>query len=285
MGEVELDSTTFASADGVYNDFKESINAAIGDICQDEDNEWPFNWLNTTFVTTIGTNVYNKASGALNLDWDSFRIKRNPLSIYTLTQTAGVATATVLAGHQLITGDQIRLLGANQTEYVGLFGVTVTSSTQFTFSVDSAATSPATGTIILYPPYETKKLLLIDYDAYREEGYEEQDDNMITEGQYSIPCRVVRKTDNNFILSPRPNRIYTISYDYFTMPEDLVAYNDVPIIPEEWKETIIKGAIYNAYMFRDNVEEAALAKDNYDKAVNSMRRILIPQQSFMRVVD
>lgn len=285
MGEVELDDTNFASADGVYSDFKASVNAAIGDICQDQDNEWPFNWVNTTFVTTIGTNEYNKASGAVNLDWDSFKIKRAPLSIYTLTQTSGTATATVLAGHQLITGDYVYIYGANQSEYVGNFVVTVVSDTVFTFSVSSSAVSPATGTMYVVPPYSTRHLKKIDYDAYREEGWEEQDDNMLAEGQYNVPRRVVRKPDNNFIISPKPNRKYTISYDYFTMPTDLTAYSDVPIIPEDWKETIVKKAIVHAYMFRDNVEEADAADKAYESDMRSMRRILIEQPSFMRVVD
>jgi len=37
--------------------------------------------------------------------------------------------------------------GANETEYNGIVQVTVTSTTVFTYTVDSGATSPATGTI------------------------------------------------------------------------------------------------------------------------------------------
>lgn len=285
MNEVELTSTNFASANGVYADFKSAINAAIGDICQQQDNEWGFNWVSTTFPTVIGTNEYTKHASALNIDWDSFRIKRQPIVITTLTQAGGVATADVSTGHQLITGDNVRIYGANETGYTGNFGVTVVSPTSFTFNVPTSTVTPATGTILLAPPYSTKKLLHIDIDAYREEGWEETDDNMLETGQFSVPNKVVRKIDNNFILTPKPDRIYTIMYEYFTMPSDLVDYNDVPTIPEDWKETIIKGAIYHCYLFRDNLEEAAKAQGDFDKDVVSMRRILIPIPSFMRVVN
>ncbi len=285
LNEVELDSSTFADANGVYADFKAAVNAAIGDICQIQDNQWPFNWVNTTFTTTIGVNEYNNHANALNVEWESFKIKRQPLTVASITQTAGTAIATVSAGHQLITGDTVYISGANQSDYVGNFNVVVTSSTQFTFSVSSSATSPATGTIILYPPYPTKKLTLIDYDAYGEEGWEEYDDNMIQTGQYNVPKLVVRKLDNNFIISPKPDRIYTVSYGYFTSPDDLVLYNDVPVIPETWKETIVKVAIYQAYMFRDNLEEAVKAEKDFTDDIVSMRRILIPQQTFMRAID
>lgn len=285
MGEVELDLTNFAASDGVYNDFKESINAAIKDIYQEEDMEWPFAWVNTTFTTTIGQNEYNKHANALAVDWDSFRILKTQLSIYTITQTAGIATATVLAGHQLITGDFVCIGGATETDYVGNFTVTVTSPTQFTFPVASTASSPATGTPYVYMPYPLQKLTQIDYDAYREERFEREDAEMLHTGQYTVPRRVVRKTDNNIILSGKPDRIYTISYNYFQIENDLVNYNDAPNIPEAFKQTIVDGGIYYAYMFRDNLEEAAETKDKFTKGVNRMRRILIPQQYYMRIVD
>lgn len=285
MGEVELYAIDVPTAQGVYADFKSAINAAIGDICQQQDNEWPFNWVSQTDYTTIGINEYTKPVAAVNIDWDSFRIKRQPVGITSITQVGGLATATVSGGHLLITGDNVRIYGANQADYVGNFTVTVTSSTTFTFSVSASAVTPATGTLYLIPPFATKKLTQIDYDAYREEGWEERDDNMLGTDQFGVPDKVVRKPDNNFIISPRPNRIYPINYNYYTMPSDLVLYSDVPVIPEEWKETIVKGAIYHCYLFRDNIEEAAKAQDDFNKDVVSMRRILIPIPSFMRVTN
>jgi len=285
FNEVELDATNFSNAVGVYADFKASINAAIKDIYKTQDVEWPFAWSNTTTTTTIGTNEYTAAAAALAIDWDSFRIKKLPLAVYTLTQTGGTATATVLAGHQLVTGDTVYITGADQSDYVGSFNVTVTSSTQFTFTVSSSAVTPATGTIIMYPPYETKKLRQIDYDAYREEGWEERDDSMIRSTDYNCPQLLVRKPDNNFIISPKPDRIYTLSYDYFSIEDDLVDYTDEPVVPEQFKEAIVKGGVYWAYMFRDNIEEASIARDDFRADVNNMRRILIPQPYFMRVVN
>lgn len=283
LNEVELTSSTFANATGVYADFKESVNAAIADIVQQEDNNWPFLWATTNFSTVIGTNTYTPTAAALSFNWDSFRVKRTPITINTLTQAAGVATATVSAGHQLQTGDTTYISGATQTGYVGNFTVTVTSPTVFTFTVASTTVSPATGSPILYPIYNTRKLVPIDYDAYIEEEHEARDDNMIAVGDYGCPNTIVRTTNNSFIISPKPDRIYTIQYDYFTTPSDLALYGDVPVIPQIWAETIVKGAIYYAYMFRDNIEEAQLAYTQYTNDVNSMRRILIPQPYFMRV--
>lgn len=71
------------------------------------------------------------------------------VSVSTLTQSAGLATCTTGSAHGYSTGDWVYVRGANQTEYNGVVQITVTSTTVFTFSVDSGATSPATGTIIV----------------------------------------------------------------------------------------------------------------------------------------
>ena len=283
LNEVELTSSNFPSAIGVYADFKNAINASILNIYQEEDNEWPFGWNETTFTTTVGQSAYSKDTDALSLDWDSFYIKRAPLSVYTLTQTAGTATCTILAGHQLQDGDSVYIAGANEDDYNGTVNVTVVSSTVFTYTVDSAATSPATGTILVYPPYATKYLTWIDWDTYRKEGRLVQDTEMYRANQGATPEVVVRKPDNNFILSPKPNRIFTVSYEFYEMPSDLTNYNDVPSIPEEFKEVIIDGAIIAGYLFRDNIEETDKAENRYSDGINKMRRILIPQSYYMRV--
>ena len=67
LNEVPLTSSNFATADGVYSDFKNAINLAIQDICTQQDIEWPFLWQETTFTTTIGTHEYNKHASATDL--------------------------------------------------------------------------------------------------------------------------------------------------------------------------------------------------------------------------
>jgi hypothetical protein len=65
-----------------------------------------------------------------------------------LVQSSGTATATSTTAHGFSRGYNVTIAGADQTEYNGSFEIlTVPSTTTFTFSVDSTATSPATGTI------------------------------------------------------------------------------------------------------------------------------------------
>lgn len=282
LNEVELTSTTFSSAVGVYQDFKESVNAAISDIYQQELNAWPFSYVNTTFNTVIGQGAYNPVGAATVVDWDSFYIKKQPRTPSSITNTGTTATVTDV-GHPHQTGDTIYITGATQTGYNGYLTVTVLSSSQFTYTVPAGTVTPATGTIFIYPQYTTAQLTQIDYDTYLKEGYLLADGECIQIGQYSKPVVIVRKPDNTFILSGVPDRIYTISYDYSISESDLNLYSDVPLVPEAFKQTIVDGAMYHAYMFRDNEQEAADAAAKFKNGVDQMRRLLIPQQYYMRV--
>jgi type IV pilus assembly protein PilY1 len=73
-------------------------------------------------------------------------------SVSGLTRSGTTATATTSAAHGFTTGQSVTISGADQTEYNGLFTATVTSTTQFTFTVVEGPTSPAAGTISLSRP-------------------------------------------------------------------------------------------------------------------------------------
>jgi hypothetical protein len=71
----------------------------------------------------------------------------------SLTQAAGTATCTTSAVHGLATNDFVVIRGAGVEDYNKTAQITVTSTTVFTYSVDSGATSPAGGTpVVSYAP-------------------------------------------------------------------------------------------------------------------------------------
>lgn len=63
-----------------------------------------------------------------------------------VTSSGTTATATVPLGHGLSTGDRVTISGLTPGGYNGTFAVNVTSPTQFTYTVASGLTTPATGT-------------------------------------------------------------------------------------------------------------------------------------------
>ena len=66
-----------------------------------------------------------------------------------------------------------------------------------------------------------------------------------------------------------PDKAYTITYEYFNFPVDLTLYTDAPAIPERFKFVITDGAMYHAYMFRDNMEMGQIAFKKLNSFIGS----------------
>lgn len=282
FNEVNLTSSTFASATGFHADAKDSINQAILDIYTFEDTEWPFAWNSTTFNTVTGTFEYNYDTAFSKLDWDSFRITRQNATASVLSQVSGTATFVASAAHNFLTGDSVTITGATPDGYNATATITVTNSTTFTYSVSSSLSASASGTITAKSnSVGEKRLKFKDLESYRKEDYAEDDANSNVTG-YARPDYVVRKQDNNFIISPVSDRVYTIKYEGFYLPSSLVTYSETSSIPTPFDQVIVDKALHYAYMFRDNLEEAALVHSRYEDNVRKMRRILIPQWEYLR---
>jgi hypothetical protein len=83
------------------------------------------------------------------------------ISVSTLTSSGTTATCTTTTVHGLSNNEFVVIAGAVETAYNGTFKVTVTSTTQFTYTLASTTTSPATGTITA-----TKNNIIIRYYFY-----------------------------------------------------------------------------------------------------------------------
>jgi hypothetical protein len=64
----------------------------------------------------------------------------------TITRTGSTATVAHTA-HGLTTGHKVRIKGANEQEYNGIYTITVTNVNEYTYTVSGSPATPATGTI------------------------------------------------------------------------------------------------------------------------------------------
>lgn len=91
-----------------------------------------------------------------------------------LTRAGGTVTATV-AAHGLTTGDYVQISGAN-TGYNGVWQVTVTAPTTFTYTITGTPTTPATGTILCTPKTftfaDTYDAVFLGADLYTNQSQE-----------------------------------------------------------------------------------------------------------------
>ena len=76
LNEVALTTSNFASTTGYYSFVKDSVNAAIRHINQEEF-EWPWNHVEEELVLTAGSSRYPYPADAKTINMDSFRIKQD----------------------------------------------------------------------------------------------------------------------------------------------------------------------------------------------------------------
>jgi hypothetical protein len=98
-----------------------------------------------------------------------------------------------------------------------------------------------------------------------------------------VPRYVAKTQSNEFVIAPKPDKEYTLELEYFMHPADLVLFDDVPTIPEQFKHVIIDGAMYHAYMFRDNAQSAQLSEQKFNDGIKSLRSLLV--NNYVHVYD
>ena len=74
-------------------------------------------------------------------------LRNLPLTVSSITRSGSTATVTTGSNHLLVTGNQVSITGAVETDYNITATITVTGATTFTYTVANAPSTPATGTL------------------------------------------------------------------------------------------------------------------------------------------
>lgn len=143
--------------------------------------------------------------------------------------------------------------------------------------------------IVTNPKQQPLKMVFISYQQWQD-MYKPLDANIIanyvlgsTSNQNGAPERVFPYQDKlHFGVSTVPDTAYTLYYEYWFKPTDLVAATDTMIIPDMFSKVVIDGATYYSYMFRDNVEEAGPVETKFKEGIGQMRTRLINKMDYMR---
>lgn len=127
---------------------------------------------------------------------------------------------------------------------------------------------------------DTVKLRVLTYEEYLEKFVDQEYAN--DTGKLSIPQYVFRGPGLEFGVVPAPKEDYELVYEYYRSTIDLNLYSDVPSIPEMYRSTIVDGAMYHAYMFRGNTQDATVAKDKFQTGIKHMRIMLTNSYEYVR---
>lgn len=99
---------------------------------------------NTTFTGSNGIQYATTNAG---------NVEVRGQAILTLSRIGNTVTATTAEPHNLATGQETTIAGANETEYNGTFSVTVAAPDQFQYVISTTPTTPATGSPTLSSTY------------------------------------------------------------------------------------------------------------------------------------
>jgi hypothetical protein len=127
---------------------------------------------------------------------------------------------------------------------------------------------------------DTIKLAVLAYEDYLE-NYVDQEYSSDT-SKRAVPQYVFRAPSLEYGLVPAPDQAYTAVYEYYRNTVALNDAQDVPAIPEMFRNVINEGTMYYCYMFRSNEQSAALADARFKAGIKSMRTLLINRYDYVR---
>tara|TARA_R100001244_G_scaffold130838_1_gene103361 strand:+ start:547 stop:1314 length:768 start_codon:yes stop_codon:yes gene_type:complete len=128
-------------------------------------------------------------------------------------------------------------------------------------------------------PYVSKGLKFItltDWTRYLRDS--ENADDADTQN-YGEPKYVIRSPDNRkFGLSPIPDKVYNVHFYAYSAPTALSAHGDAIAMPDQYASVIIAKTRYYVHQFKESLQQASFALDDYKKGMKRMKSNLINPQ-------
>jgi hypothetical protein len=121
-----------------------------------------------------------------------------------------------------------------------------------------------------------KFLSLTDWRRYLRDS--ENADDADTQ-VYGEPRYVIRSPDHRkFGLSPIPDKVYNVHFYAYTIPTVLSAHGDTLVLPDQYAPILQARTRYYVHQFKESLQQAAFALDDYKKGMKYMKSNLINPQ-------
>lgn len=127
---------------------------------------------------------------------------------------------------------------------------------------------------------ETRHLTIINYEEYLHK-YSDAEYNTTDTGIRTMPRYVFITPDREYGVYPAPDEAYLLVYEYYSIPSDLSAYDDVPSIPEQFRYTIGDGADYYLAFFNGDYEKADRIWNKFNENIKDMRSIYVNRYEYL----
>lgn len=127
---------------------------------------------------------------------------------------------------------------------------------------------------------ETVKLQSLSYEEWLDK-YADSEYNSSTDNR-GVPRYVVRTLSRELIFYPAPDKAYEVVYEYFRTGYELEKATDVPSLPEQYRYTIVDGAMYYVYQFRGDMQAAQLSLQKFEQGIKQLRSLHINRTDYLR---
>ena len=277
LNEVQLTTSSFATARGIQVQAKNAVNEAVRYINQREFN-YPFNHSTETKTLTAGVVRYSIPTSAKTVDYHTFRlIKDSDLgnSGYRLPQLDYNEYINAVSDQE----DEIKSTTLDGALTDSATTITVASTTDF----DSSGTLFVGNEQITYTG--TTSTTFTGATRGVNSTTAAAHDSGTTVAQFDrggVPEHVVRTPDNNYLLYPFPNKSYSIKFDYFTFPSDMSALTDTTSIPERFDAVIVDGATAFVYQYRGETSQYQLNFQRFEQGIKNMQTLLVNKFQYVR---
>ena len=278
LNEVELTSATFTSGRGIQTQVKNAINEAVRYINQREHN-YPFNHSTKTQTLTAGVVRYSIPTTAKVVDYNTFRIVKDSDLAVSGGQLS-ILNYNDYIGRSVEQEDEISTTTTSTTHTDSVTTITVTSTTGF----DSAGTLFIGNEQISYTAIGSSTTFT-GCTRGANSTTAASILSSVTVAQFdrgSVPTHVVRTPDNNYLLFPYPDKSYSIKFDYFTFPTDMVAHSDTTTVPDRFAAVIVDGATAFIYQYRGELQQYGINFERFEQGIKNMQSLLVNRFDYVR---
>ena len=277
LNEVQLTSTSFATARGIQVQAQNAVNESVRYINQKEF-QYPFNHSTKTETLVPGTVRYSIPTTAKTVDYNTFRIVKDS----DLGSSGGrlyVLNYNDYINSYITQEDEITTTNLDGSLTDSATTITVNSTTGF----DSTGTIFIGNEQITYTGTSSTTFTGATRGANDTTAAAHSDDTQVAQfEQGGVPQYVSRTPDNNFLLYPFPTKGFSLKYDFFSFPTDMSASTDTTTIPDRFAAVIIDGATAFVYQYRGETNQYQLNFARFEQGIKNMQTLLVNRFEYIR---
>lgn len=127
---------------------------------------------------------------------------------------------------------------------------------------------------------QTRWLKPLNYDEFNR--YWRDREYAVSETTRDFPHSVVKTPGNDYIVVPSPDKAYSLVFDYYSQPQKLVNWDDVPSVPEKYDDVIFHGMMRDVYSFREDQMGVEMSTVLFAQGIKDMRLLEINLYDYVR---